>query len=88
MPHVLHLVKDPANRAALDTIRAQTADPEVRVSVVLMQDARGLAEPLSAEIYRLSSGDHDVPSPAPGPRTIGSSELLDLIFAADSVVTW
>ena len=88
MPHVLHLVKDPANLAALDAIRAQTADPEVRVSVVLMQDARGLAEPLSAAIYRLSSGDHDVPSPAPGPRTIGSSELLDLIFAADSVVTW
>jgi hypothetical protein len=88
MPHVLHLVKDPANAAALDTIRAQTADPDLRVSVVLMQDALGLAEPLSAETYRLSSGDHDVPPAAAGPRTIGPSELLDLIFAADSVVTW
>jgi hypothetical protein len=88
MPHVLHLVKDPANVVALDAIRAQTADPDLRVSVVLMQDARGFTEPLSAELYRLSSGDHDVPPAAAGPRTIGPSALLDLIFTADSVVTW
>jgi hypothetical protein len=88
VPHVLHLVKDPANAAALDTIRAQTADPDVRISVVLVQDALRLTEPLPGDVYRLAAGDHDIPSPAPGSRTIGPSELLDLIFAADSVVTW
>jgi hypothetical protein len=87
VPHVLHLVKDPANAVALDVIRAQAADPQVRLSVVLMQDALGLAEPLPGDVYLLS-GDHTGLPPAPGPRTIGPPELLDLIFAADSVVTW
>ena len=86
MAHVLHLVKDPANTAALDVIRAQARDPDTRVSVVLLQDALQLAESLPAQIYRLS-GDHRDPA-SPGSRSIGPSELLDLIFAADSVVTW
>jgi hypothetical protein len=87
VPHVLHLVKDPANTAAFDVIHAQAADPDVRVSIVLLQDALRLAEPLPGEVYRLS-GDHPDLSPPPGSRVIGPSELLDLIFAADSVVTW
>jgi hypothetical protein len=87
VPHVLHLVKDPGNVAALDVIRAQAADPAVRLSVVLLQDALRLAEPLPGEVYRLSGGHPNLPS-SPGPRAIGHSELLDLIFAADSVVTW
>ncbi|MGH7358713.1 MAG: hypothetical protein ACREJR_07865 [Candidatus Rokuibacteriota bacterium] len=87
MPHVLHLVKDPANAVALDTIRAQAADPQVRLSVVLMQEALNLTEPLPGEVYRLSDGHADLP-PSPGSRAIAPSELLDLIFAADSVVTW
>jgi hypothetical protein len=87
VPHVLHLVKDPANAAALDVIRAQAADPGVRLSVVLLQDGLRLTEPLPAELYRLSSAHADL-RPAPGACTIGPSELLDLIFAADSVVTW
>jgi hypothetical protein len=87
VPHVLHLVKDPANLAALDAIRALAAVPDIRISVVLMQDALGLAEPLPGEVYRLSDR-HDASAPAPGARAIGPSELLDLVFAADSVVTW
>jgi len=86
VPHVLHLVKDPANATALDTIRAQAADPGVRVSVVLMQDAVQLAEPLPGQIYRLRDEHHALPPSAPD--AIGPGELLDLIFAADSVVTW
>jgi hypothetical protein len=88
VPHVLHLVKDPTNTAALDTIRAQAADPDIRLSVVLMHAARGLGAGLPGEVYRLADG-HDAPvAPAPGTRAIGPSELLDLIFTVDSVVTW
>jgi hypothetical protein len=87
VPHILHLVKDPANVIALDAIRAQASDPDVRLSVVLMQDALRLAGPLPGEVYRLT-GAHAASLPAPGARTIGPAELLDLIFAADSVVTW
>jgi hypothetical protein len=84
--HVLHLVKDPTNATALETIRAQAADPDVRLTVVLMQDAVGLAEPLPGQVYRLRDEHHNLPPSGPG--AIGPAELLDLVFAADSVVTW
>ena len=87
MPHVLHLIKDPGNATALEVLRTQAADPSVRLSVVLMHDAVRLAEPLPGEVYRLSGGHPDL-RPSPASRAIGPSELLDLIFAADSVVTW
>jgi hypothetical protein len=83
---VLHLIKDPANATALEVLRAQAADPGTRLTVVLMHDAVRLAEPLPGQVYRLGDGHGD--PPATGARAIGPSELLDLIFAADSVVTW
>jgi hypothetical protein len=86
VPHILHLVKDPS-ATALDVIRAQAADPAVRLSVVLMQDAVDLAEPLPGHLYRLRDGDPAQPAPD-GSTAIGPDTLLDLIFAADSVVTW
>jgi len=85
--HVLHLVKDPRNTAALEVIRAQAAEPDMRLSVVLMHDAVRLTETLPGHVYRLQEGHSDLPVP-PGTHTIGSAELLDLIFTADSVVTW
>ena len=48
-----------------------------------MQDAVRLATPLPGQVYRLQDGHSDL-----GPGTIGSAQLLDLVFAADSVVTW
>jgi hypothetical protein len=87
VPHVLHLIKDPGNSTALEVIRIQAADPGVRLSVVLMHDAVRLAEPLPGQIYRLRDGHPDLPAQS-GADAIGSSELLDLIFTADSIVTW
>ncbi len=87
MPHVLHLVKDPGNSTALEVIRTQAADPNVQLSIVLMHDAVRLAEPLPGRIYRLRDGHSDLP-PQSGSDAIGPSELLDLIFTADSIVTW
>lgn len=83
MPHILHIVKDPGNATALAVIRAQASQPDVQLSVVLMQDAVRLAAPLPGQVYRLQDGHSDL-----GPGTIGSAQLLDLVFAADSVVTW
>jgi hypothetical protein len=70
---------------ALEVIRAQAVDPSVRLSVVLMHDAVRLMESLPGHVYRLGDGHLD--HPAPG-DAIGPAELLDLIFTADSVVTW
>ncbi len=86
MPHVLHLIKDPTNRAALDTLARQARDPSVSLSVVLLQDATRFTEPLPGKVFRLDEGrENGASSPYP---TITHSHLLDLIFAADTVVTW
>ena len=87
MPHVLHLVKDPGNAAALEVIRTQATEPSMRLSVVLMHDAVRLTESLPGHVYRLREEHQDLPA-SPGSDTIGPAELLDLVFAADSVVTW
>lgn len=87
MPHVLHLVKDPEDANALGVIRAQAAEPGVQVSVVLMHDAARLTDPLPGHVYRLRAQHGHLPA-SPGSDAIGPAELLDLIFAADSVVTW
>ena len=87
MPHVLHLVKDPEDANALGAIRAQAAEPGVQLSVVLMHDAVGLTEALPGHVYRLREEHRDLPASS-GSDTIGPTELLDLIFAADSVITW
>jgi len=87
VPHILHLVKNPEDANALGVIRAQAAEPGMRLSVVLMHDAVDLTEPLPGHVYRLREEHHDLAA-SPGSDTIGPAELLDLIFAADSVVTW
>ena len=87
MTHVLHLIKDPENATALDVIRVQAADPSVRISVVLMHGAIHLAEPLPGHVYRLHDGHQSLPARSKS-DAIGSAELLDLIFTADSIVTW
>jgi hypothetical protein len=82
VPHILHLVKDPANRTALEVLAAQARDPANRLTVVLMQAATGLTTPLPGEVFHLDgTGGSAYPA-------IDHSRLLDLIFAADTVVTW
>jgi hypothetical protein len=83
MRRVLHLVKDRANRVAFDVLAEQARDPSIALSVVLLQDAADLADPVPGEVFRL--GDSPAGSPYPA---IDHGRLLDLIFAADTVVTW
>jgi hypothetical protein len=83
MPHILHIIKDSANRSAFDVLAAQARDPANRLSVVLMQTASGLAGPLPGDVFHLDGDGGRSPYPA-----IDHSRLLDLIFAADTVVTW
>ena len=85
MTRVLHLVKDPGNRVAIEVIRAQGADATLRLTVVLMHEAVEFREPLPGAVYRLHRSD--APSGA-APGTIDASALLDLVFDADTVITW
>ncbi len=87
MSHVLHLLTDPANRTAVEVIRAQAASGAIHVSVVLLPAASRLEEPLPGDVYQLGT-PHPASPPRPGRRLIDASALLDLVFAADAVVTW
>jgi hypothetical protein len=88
MRHVLHLITHPADPAALDVVARQAADAEVRLSVVLLHGAAGLELPAvsAAQVFRLGDRPASIPG-SPYPH-IDHSGLLDLIFSADTVVTW
>jgi len=85
VPHILHLLKDPGNRTALDVLAAQARDPDNRLTVVLLQDAARVSDALPGEVYRLTEGNGNPPSPYPA---IDHARLLELIFTADTVVPW
>ena len=85
MTHLVHLVRNSTDPTLLDVIARQAADPTVRVSVVLLPGAGPGAGSLTGDVYRLiedgtaESGDH---------RSLDHTQLLQLIFGADSVVSW
>ncbi|PYM55660.1 MAG: hypothetical protein DMD79_22580 [Candidatus Rokuibacteriota bacterium] len=85
MPHLVHLVRNSTDPTLLDVIARQAADPTVRVSVVLLPGAGPGAGSLTGDVYRLiedgTAGSGDQPS-------LDYTQLLQLIFAADSVVSW
>lgn len=83
MPRILHLIKDPANRTALEVVATQARDPANRLSIVLLHEAARFRGALPGEVFRLDDGNGGSPYPA-----IDHSRLLDLIFGADTVVTW
>ena len=83
MPHVLHLLRDAAHPVALDVIAAQARRADTRVSVVLLAGAGEPAAPLPGRVYRLGAPSGGAPGQA-----IDHDGLLDLVFRADSVVTW
>lgn len=87
MPHILHLIKDPSNRTAFEVVAQQARDPAITLSVVLLQEAVHVPGPLPGKVYRLDEGRRNGSSGSPYP-SITHSRLLDLIFAADTVVTW
>jgi hypothetical protein len=80
MPHVLHLLKAPVSATALSVIERQHREPDTRVTVVLLQGAGLSALPEGLTVRRLAEEESE------GDLTY--SQLLDLIFAADSVVSW
>jgi hypothetical protein len=85
VPHILHLLKDPGNRTALDVLAAQARDPANRLTVVLLQGAAPPAAALPGEVFRLAEGNGSPSSPY---AAIDHARLLELIFVADTVVTW
>ena len=76
MAGFLHLVKGDSPELAAPVIAANAAEPEARVTVVLLEGAAAPAVPAGVTVHRLADGDLDY------------AGLLDLIWAHDHVITW
>jgi len=80
MPHVLHLLKSGDHTTALSVIERQSLQADTTVTVVLLHGASIPVLPDGVTVRRLAeqanAGD------------LTASELLDLIFTADSVISW
>jgi hypothetical protein len=74
MAHVLHVLKGDHVRDMLATIEPQLRAGD-RVTIALLGDAAAPPLPESVDTRRV-------------PDEISYDELIELIFAADSVVTW
>lgn len=85
MKRVLHILKRKDDAFPLEIIRKETQSNEV--NVVLIQDAVDLnLNGIVAKVYLLSEDSKNSKNSS-DPR-IGYREMLDLILAADTVVTW
>ena len=77
MAAFLHLLKaDSAAALAASVIESNLAEPDARVTVVLLDGAIAPSLPAGVAVRRLADGELDYP------------DLLDLIFAHDHVITW
>jgi hypothetical protein len=72
----LHLVRSARASTAWPAIAAQAARDTSPLTVVLLDDTGPPALPPGVAVRRLAPGDLD------------HAELLDLVFAADHVITW
>ena len=80
MKRLLHLVVNPATEHALEAIALQAQGPHTRVTVVLGPAVPTPRLPEGVEAYRLEEPD--------GLPAIDHATLLELIFDADTVITW
>ena len=94
MPHVLHLLKAPVREHALAAIQRQSREPNTTLTVVLREGTGALPLPSGVRVRRLTA-PHPALSPAGGedkgegdPEALTYAELLELIFAADQVISW
>ncbi len=76
MASFLHLLRKDTGALAAPVIAANAAQPEARVTVVLLDGAVATDLPAGVTVRRLTAGELDYPG------------LLDLIFAHDHVITW
>lgn len=80
MPHILHLLKSSHHATALSAITHQSRQPDISVTVILLHGISAPSLPTGVAVRRLIEEGKE--------GDLTSSELLDLIFTADSVIAW
>ncbi len=88
MKKLLHILKNGSDTNARTIIEALSRNHPSEMKVVLIQNGINLRPEWKAETYILKN---EVPLPDPLPsgiKVIDDAELVDLMFDADSVVSW
>jgi hypothetical protein len=80
MPHILHLLKADSGPSALAVIERQGREPDTELTVVLMPGAPAPPMPAGVTLHRLAEDGSE--------GSLTYSQLLDLIFQADSTISW
>ncbi len=83
MPRILHLIKAPVPAHTLSLIQRQSREPDTTPVVVLLHGAAPPSLPPGVRVHRLVDD-----ASTRSPESLTYSELLDLIFAADQVLSW
>ncbi len=93
MKRILHILKERDDAYPLELIRKQAETDHV--VVILIRDAIGVEIPdskVSVCVLSEDRKDQEIQNPVfPGPvphRRIGYKEMLEMIFACDTVLTW
>jgi len=80
MASVLHILKADSAPYALAAIERQSREPGTAVTVVLMHGKLAPTLPPGVRVYRLDETSAE--------GHLNYSDLLDLIFSADQVISW
>jgi len=80
MPSILHLLKADSAPHTLAAIERQSREPHTAVIVVLMPGTPAPTLPSGVTVYQLDEESTE--------GRVHYSDLLDLIFSSDQVVSW
>ena len=91
MKHILHLITNAVDPTLQATIRSQSERTDLRLTIVTTQRLMETFTSSDTRVFSLSdggSGELDsstLTSPLP---VIGYAGLMDLMFDAESIITW
>ncbi len=91
MKHILHLITNAIEPTLKATVQSQSEKKDLRVTIVTTQNLTDTVIAAETPIFLLpdvKSREFDSSPPMTTPRVIGYDLLMDLIFEADTIVTW
>ena len=87
MRRILHILKDTDQPEALEIIDRQAGDPELELSILLIQEAVRLIPSLRTPVLVLEE-DLIARGLSSTLRPIKYPQMLEMIFSADQVIAW
>ena len=91
MRHILHLITNTVEPTLRATLRSQSERKDLQVIIVTTQNPEETVVSSHTRFFSLSDAEGcslNSSKPAGSPQVIEYGGLMDLIFEAESIVTW